>query len=75
MLLETACVACQDLEGQLSAVAPHPCLRETDRRDMGEVTEGRVEGQVIVYRCRECGTCFTRDLDKNDAGAHWELCP
>jgi len=75
MLLETACKACQDLEGELSAVAPHEALRETDRRDMGEATEGRIDGEVILYRCRDCGACFTRDLDRNDPLAHWEFCP
>lgn len=42
---------------------------------MGEMTEGRVEGHVIVYECDQCGACFTRDLDRNDPDAHWEWCP
>lgn len=75
MLLETACQSCQDLEGELSGVPPHEALRETDRRDMGEVTEGRVVGQGVLYSCQDCGACFTRDLDKNDPQARWEFCP
>jgi hypothetical protein len=75
MLLETACRACQTLEGQLSVAPPHESLRETDRRDMSDVTDGRVQGEVILYRCRECGACFTRDLDANDPQSRWEFCP
>jgi len=75
MLLETACTACQSLEGQLSGAPPHDALLETDRRDMGEVTEGRLEGEVVLYRCSACGACFTRDLDVNDPQSHWEFCP
>ena len=75
MLLETACGSCRDLEGKLSGIPPHEALRETDRRDMAEMTQGRVEGQVIVYECDRCGACFTRDLDRNDPLAHWEVCP
>jgi hypothetical protein len=75
MLIETACGSCRHLEGKLSGIPPHEALRETDRRDMGEMTQGRVEGQVIVYECDRCGACFTRDLDRNDPLAHWEVCP
>ena len=75
MLLEMACASCRELEGKLSGVPPHAALRETDRRDLSQVTEGRVHGQVIVYECDRCGACFTRDLDRNDPHAHWELCP
>jgi len=53
----------------------HQALRETDRQDMGEATEGRIDGEVILYRCRDCDACFTRDLDRNDPLAHWECCP
>jgi len=75
MLLETACSACQDLEGQLSGAMPHESLRESDRRDMAEVTDGRVQGEVVLYRCQACGACFTRDLDVNDPQSRWEFCP
>ena len=75
MLLETACPACQALEGIRSDAAPHDALRETDRRDMAEMTDGRVQGEVVLYRCRSCGACFSRDLDVNDPRARWEFCP
>lgn len=75
MLLETACKPCQDLEGKLSDEPPHEALRETDRRDLGELTGGMAIGQGILYVCGSCGACFTRDLDLNDPQAHWEFCP
>ena len=75
MLLEKACPSCQKLEGELSAAPPHDALRETDRRDMAEVTEGRVQGEVVLYRCHACGACFTRDMDVNDPASRWEFCP
>ena len=75
MLLETACPSCRALEGRLSGALPHDSLRETDRRDMADVTEGRVQGEVVLYRCQDCGACFTRDLDANDPLSRWEFCP
>lgn len=65
------CTSCERLEGALSReVEPHTDLEETGATK--HRAAGLAVGQVARYRCKACGTRWSRDMDRKDEFARWE---
>lgn len=66
-----ACDACKALDKKPSATDPHPALEIVKSSEWKAGGMGR--GTVELYRCKTCGTALSRDLDKKDTHAMWEI--
>jgi hypothetical protein len=64
------CEACKSLVDKLKDVPPHANLEKTGSASW---TGGYAKGAIESYACRDCGTTWTRDTDKKDRGAGWEV--
>jgi len=65
------CTSCERLDGALSReAAPHDDLEEA--KATRHRAAGLAVGRVVRYRCRTCGTQWSRDMDRKDQFARWE---
>lgn len=63
------CADCKALDHQLSSHAPHANLVFQSSKPMRYPTPGSDE----TWTCKACGTSFSRDLDRRDDRAIWEI--
>jgi hypothetical protein len=63
------CADCKALNRQLSSRAPHGNLVFQSSKPKGYPTPGSDE----TWTCKVCGASFSRDLDRRDDQAKWEI--
>jgi hypothetical protein len=65
------CTNCERLDGALSRDAePHSDLEQVKATKYR--AGGLALGQAVRYRCKACGTRWSRDMDRKDELARWE---
>jgi hypothetical protein len=69
------CTACQWLEKKDSVELPHANLSKWNfEMDMAKSTGGALEGTVLTYECRTCGSLLTRaDIPSRLQACRWEF--
>lgn len=65
------CHACNALNGRPSSMEPHAALDLVDASEWK--AGGMAKGTIEMYKCKTCGISLSRDLDKKDRHALWEI--
>jgi hypothetical protein len=65
------CNDCNALDKAKSIIEPHGNLNFL--RSVTYKSDGMRNAHRLLYRCKDCATPWSRDMDSRDAGAIWEI--
>jgi hypothetical protein len=65
------CDPCKELANQLKDAPAHDALVLTFTSSLSKASMGMAKGDVLHYKCNNCGTKLSCDCDSRDPGAGW----